>query len=246
MYVSVMIVLEGPLKALVLDDEKSGRDMVGYFIAENASDLFGEVFFASNIDEATRILERSTVDVVFLDIQLKGEIGFNIAQILPPNTQVVVVSAFPEYALQAIKLEVIDYLLKPISEDDFLKLKQKIEKRIDLTKKSESPGQGNKSSLIIRESGMNVVVPFQDIEYVEAAGAYSKIITQQKEHLISKTLKVLSPSLPSHFVRVHRSYLVPVDQIATYKSNQLCLKNGKQIALSKTGRKVLQASYGIG
>ncbi|NBU04372.1 MAG: LytTR family transcriptional regulator [Bacteroidetes bacterium] len=80
----------------------------------------------------------------------------------------------------------------------------------------------------------------------EAAGAYSKIITQQKEHLISKTLKVLSPSLPSHFVRVHRSYLVPVDQIATYKSNQLCLKNGKQIALSKTGRKVLQASYGIG
>ncbi|NBU04371.1 MAG: response regulator [Bacteroidetes bacterium] len=146
MYVSVMIVLEGPLKALVLDDEKSGRDMVGYFIAENASDLFGEVFFASDIDEATRILERSIVDVVFLDIQLKGEIGFNIAQILPPNTHVVVVSAFPEYALQAIKLEVIDYLLKPISEDDFLKLKQKIEKRIDLTKKSESPGQGNKSS----------------------------------------------------------------------------------------------------
>lgn len=72
--------------------------------------------------------------MVFLDIQLKGEIGFNIAQILPPNTHVVVVSAFPEYALQAIKLEVIDYLLKPISEDDFLTLKQKIEKRIDLTK----------------------------------------------------------------------------------------------------------------
>jgi DNA-binding LytR/AlgR family response regulator len=130
-------------------------------------------------------------------------------------------------------------LLKPISEDDFIKLKQKIEKRVDLTKKTDTVTLGNKSSLIIRESGMNVVVPFQDIEYVEAAGAYSKIITQQKEHLISKTLKVLSPSLPSHFVRVHRSYLVP-------KSNQLCLKNGKQIALSKTGRKVLQASYGIG
>ena len=224
-----MIELKGPLKALVLDDEKSGRDMVGYFIAENAADLFGDVFFASNIDEATKLLAQNAIDVVFLDIQLKGDIGFNITQILPPNTHVVVVSAFPEYAMQAIKLEVIDYLLKPISEDDFIKLKQKIEKRVDLTKKTDTVTLGNKSSLIIRESGMNVVVPFQDIEYVEAAGAYSKIITQQKEHLISKTLKVLSPSLPSHFVRVHRSYLVPVDQIATYKSNQLCLKNGKRI-----------------
>lgn len=241
-----MISLEGPLKALVLDDEKSGRDMVGYFIAENAADLFGEVHFASSIEEAAQLLEKHKVDVVFLDIQLKGEIGFNLQQFLSATTHVVVISAFPEYALQAIKMEVVDYLLKPISEEDFLKLKQKIQKRTQSTPATEQGSATGKSSLVIRESGMNVVVPFNEIEYVEAAGAYSKIITAQKEHLISKTLKVLSPSLPSHFVRVHRSYLVPVDQIATYKSNHLCLKNGKQIALSKTGRKVLQASYGIG
>ena len=87
---------------------------------QNAADLFGDVFFASNIDEATKLLAQNAIDVVFLDIQLKGDIGFSITQILPPNTHVVVVSAFPEYAMQAIKLEVIDYLLKPISEDDFI------------------------------------------------------------------------------------------------------------------------------
>lgn len=241
-----MNALNGSLSALVLDDEKSGRDMVGYFIRENASDLFEEIHYAANISEANKLIEQFTPDVVFLDIQLKGELGFNLSSKLNAQTQVVVVSAYPEYAIQAIKMEVVDYLLKPISESDFLQLKQKIQKRVQLTHPAKSLSDSGKKSLVIRESGMNVVVPFQDIEYVEAAGAYSKIITGQKEHLISKTLKVLSPSLPNHFVRVHRSYLVPVDKIATYKSSHLCLKNGKKIALSKTGKKVLQSSYGIG
>lgn len=241
-----MIRLEGPLKALVLDDEKSGRDMVGYFLKEYAGDLFGDVKFATNIEEATQIFDQETIDVLFLDIQLKGEIGLNITSVLPENIQIIVISAFPEYALQAIKIEVVDYLLKPISEEDFQLLLPKIRQRGIKTGQILTDITSTKTSLVVRESGLNVVVPFGDIQYVEAAGAYSKIITGQKEHLISKTLKVLSPSLPVHFVRVHRSYLVPVDQIATYKSNHLCLKNGKQIALSKTGRKLLQSSYGIG
>jgi two-component system, LytTR family, response regulator len=241
-----MIRLEGPLKALVLDDEKSGRDMVGYFLKEYGGDLFGDVQFAANIAEATKIFDTQTIDVLFLDIQLKGEIGLNISAQLPPNIQIIVISAFPEYALQAIKIEVVDYLLKPISEEDFQLLLPKIKQRGIKNGQIPTDITSTKTSLVVRESGLNVVVPFGDIQYVEAAGAYSKIITAQKEHLISKTLKVLSPSLPVHFVRVHRSYLVPVDQIATYKSNHLCLKNGKQIALSKTGRKQLQSSYGIG
>jgi DNA-binding LytR/AlgR family response regulator len=241
-----MIRLEGPLKALVLDDEKSGRDMVGYFLKENAGDLFGDVKFAANIEEAIQIFDQETIDVLFLDIQLKGEIGLSITSVLPENIQIIVISAFPEYALQAIKIEVVDYLLKPISEEDFQLLLPKIRQRGIKTGQILTDITSTKTSLVVRESGLNVVVPFGDIQYVEAAGAYSKIITGQKEHLISKTLKVLSPSLPVHFVRVHRSYLVPVDQIATYKSNHLCLKNGKQIALSKTGRKLLQSSYGIG
>jgi DNA-binding LytR/AlgR family response regulator len=241
-----MNALNGSLCALVLDDEKSGRDMVGYFIRENASELFGQIYYATDIAEANQIIEEHLPDVVFLDIQLKGELGFSLSSKLSTSSQIVVISAYPEYALQAIKMEVVDYLLKPIGESDFLQLKQKIQKRIQQFHLSTGTTDNGKSSLVIRESGMNVVVPFQDIEYVEAAGAYSKIITGQKEHLISKTLKVLSPSLPNHFVRVHRSFLVPVNQIATFKSSQLCLKNGKQIALSKTGKKVLQSSYGIG
>ena len=241
-----MIRLEGPLKALVLDDEKSGRDMVGYFLKEYGGNLFGDVQFAANIAEATKIFDTQTIDVLFLDIQLKGEIGLNISAQLPPNIQIIVISAFPEYALQAIKIEVVDYLLKPISEEDFQLLLPKIKQRGIKNGQIPTDITSTKTSLVVRESGLNVVVPFGDIQYVEAAGAYSKIVTAQKEHLISKTLKVLSPSLPVHFVRVHRSYLVPVDQIATYKSNHLCLKNGKQIALSKTGRKQLQSSYGIG
>ena len=201
-----MNALHGNLTALVLDDEKSGRDMVGYFIREQAADLFGQIHFASSLEEASLLIDKFTPQVVFLDIQLKGELGFSLASKLPPNTHIVIVSAYPEYALQAIKMEVVDYLLKPISESDFQELKYKIQKRLGPLVPQENTLL-NKTSLVIRESGTNVVVPFQDIEYVEAAGAYSKIITAQKEHLISRTLKLLSTFLANLLITIASFFL---------------------------------------
>lgn len=230
--------LTGKYCALLLDDEKSGRDMVSYFIHEYASDIFGKVITTASLKEARNLIQVNDVHVVFLDIELKGENGLQLRDFITENTLTVVVSAYPQYAMQAIKIEVVDYLLKPISEQDFKAILAKLERRLSPASETAKP------TLIVRESGASIVVPFQDILYIEAAGAYSKIVTPNKEHLVSKTLKVLSPSLPSYFVRVHRSYLVPQEQITSYKSNYLCLKSGQQIALSKTGRKLLQSYYG--
>lgn len=230
--------LTGKYCALLLDDEKSGRDMVSYYIHEYASHIFGKVITASSLKEARNLVQVNDVHVVFLDIELKGEIGLQLRDYITESTLTVVVSAYPQYAMQAIKIEVVDYLLKPISEVDFTAILAKLERRLSPVSETAKP------TLIVRESGASIVVPFEDILYIEAAGAYSKIVTSIKEHLVSKTLKVLSPSLPSYFVRVHRSYLVPQEQITSYKSNYLCLRSGQQIALSKTGRKLLQSYYG--
>lgn len=230
--------LTGKYCALLLDDEKSGRDMVSYYIHEHAHDIFGEIITAASLKEARNLIQTHDVHVVFLDIELKGENGLQLRDFITENTLTVVVSAYPQYAMQAIKIEVVDYLIKPISENDFTAILAKLVRRLNTSSETAKP------TLIVRESGASIVVPFQDILYIEAAGAYSKIVTPTKEHLVSKTLKVLSPSLPNYFVRVHRSYLVPQEQITSYKSNYLCLRSGQQIALSKTGRKLLQSYYG--
>ena len=212
--------------------------MVSYYIYEYASHLFGKIITASSLKEARSLVQENDVHVVFLDIELKGEIGLHLRDYISENTLTVVVSAHPQYSMQAIKIEVVDYLLKPIAEADFSSTLAKLERRLSPLSEPAKP------TLIVRESGASIVVPFEDILYIEAAGAYSKIVTTAKEHLVSKTLKVLSPSLPSYFVRVHRSFLVPQEQITSFKSNYLCLKSGQQIALSKTGRKLLQSYYG--
>jgi len=211
--------------------------MVSYYIHEYASHVFGKVILASTLKEVTDLVQDNDVHVVFLDIELKGEIGLKLGDYITKSTLIVVVSAYPQYTMQAIKIEVVDYLLKPISKVDFTTTLAKLERRLSPLLESAKP------KLIVRESGASIVVPVEDILYIEAAGAYSKIVTPSKVHLVSKTLKVLSPSLPSYFVRVHRSYLVPQGQITSYKSTYLCLKSGQKIALSKTGRKLLQYYY---
>lgn len=230
--------LTGKYCALLLDDEKSGRDMVSYYIHEYASHVFGKVILASTLKEARDLVQVNDVNVVFLDIELKGEIGLQLGDYITKSPLIVVVSAYPQYTMQAIKIEVVDYLLKPISKVDFTTTLAKLKRRLSPLLESAKP------KLIVRESGASILVPVEDILYIEAAGAYSKIVTPSKVHLVSKTLKVLSPSLPSYFFRVHRSYLVPQGQITSYKSTYLCLRSGQQIALSKTGRKLLQSYYG--
>ena len=166
--------LRGKYCALLLDDEKSGRDMVSYYIHEYANHIFRKVITATSLKEARNLIQLNDVHVVFLDIELKGEIGLQLRDFITENTLTVVVSAYPQYAMQAIKIEVVDYLLKPISEQDFRGILVKLERRLSPSSETAKP------TLIVRESGASIVLPFQDILYIEAAGAYSKIVTPNK------------------------------------------------------------------
>jgi DNA-binding LytR/AlgR family response regulator len=239
----------GNFSALVLDDEKSGRDMAEYFLKEYASDLFGYIYLVNSIESAQKVLESNTIDVAFIDIELKGEKGLQLAKYLSPETLIVVISAYPEYALQAIKINVVDYLLKPILAADFELLITKLRNKMVVDDSAEivTPTADSKEiqgSMVVREGGLNIIVPLKDVHFIEAAGAYSKIVTANKNYIVSKTLKALLPLLPDNFTRIHRSYIVPQTTIASFKGNTVWLTNGKQISLSKTGRKQLQQQYG--
>jgi two-component system LytT family response regulator len=231
---------EVKLSALIIDDEIAGRTMIEYYIQEYADDVFERVVSVSSIKEAVSHLKEFTPTVVFTDYELRNENGLMIQKHLEEDTLLVVVSAHTQYALEAIQTSAFDYLLKPLSESEVLRFKSKLKKR--LTKNLLTVELSKfEDTLVIKDSGENIMLPFNDILYLEAAGAYSRIVTESKNFIASKTLKSIEKQLPKSFIRIHRSYIIPLNQLSSYTSNFVCLKNGQQLALSKNGKKLLQS-----
>lgn len=228
------------LSALIIDDEISGRTMIEYYIQEYAGDVFEKVVSVSNIKEAVAQLREFTPTVVFTDYELRNENGLMVQKHLQDETLLVVVSAHSQYALEAIQTDVFDYLLKPLSESEIQRFKAKLKKK--LTKDLLTvPLSKYEDTLVIKDSGENIMLPLNDIVFIEAAGAYSRIVTEAKNFIASKTLKSIEKQLPSSFIRIHRSYIIPLNQLSSYTSSVVCLKNGQQLALSKNGKKLLQS-----
>ena len=225
--------------ALVIDDEMSGRTMIEFYIQEHLADIITRVISVSSLQEAKEAFLSENVFIVFTDIELRNEMGLELAHFIPENVPLVVVSAHSQYALKAIKVDAFDYLLKPLSESEVLKFKSKLKKWLR-DKKLDEVSEEEEERIIIKDSGENIVIPVGDIVYLEACGAYSKIHTEARNFIASKTLKNIEDVLPSSFLRVHRSFIVPLERINSYTINTVCLKDGRNISLSKSGRKLLQ------
>lgn len=229
------------LKILIIDDELSGRTMIEYYIQEFLSSLVDQIHNVTSIDEAKETLLNFTPNLVFTDYELSGEDGLKIAPYLQKECILVVVTAHSQYAINAIRASVFDYILKPIDEVEFIKFKTRLIQHLNI--KIEKPIPENPvESFIIKDNGENVLIPYEDIIFIEASGAYSKVVTLNRNYIATKTLKALEAIIPNTFLRVHRSFLVPKWQITSFSSNYLCLKDGTHISLSKTGRKILQDS----
>jgi two-component system LytT family response regulator len=127
-----------------------------------------------------------------------------------------------------------------LSESEVLRFKSKLKKWLK-DKKIDEVTDDEEERLIIKDSGENIIIPVGDIMYLEACGAYSKIHTEARNFIASKTLKNIEDLLPRSFLRVHRSFIVPLERINSYTINTVCLKDGRNISLSKSGKKLLQA-----
>ena len=225
--------------ALVIDDEMSGRTMIEFYVREHLGDIITRVISVSSLQEAKEVFLLENIFIVFTDIELRNEMGLEFAEFIPENVPLVVVSAHSQYALKAIQVDVFDYLLKPLSESEVQRLKTKLKKWLT-DKKLDEVSDEQEERIIIKDSGENIVIPVNDIVYLEACGAYSKIHTEARNFIASKTLKNIEDLLPNSFLRVHRSFIVPLERISSYTINTVCLKDGRNISLSKSGRKLLQ------
>lgn len=231
-----------PTHILVVDDERPARDKLLRLLNEHWPEA--ELRQAVDGAQALQLLELQRADVIFLDIQMPEMDGLQVASHLrAPVPDIVFVTAFDQYAVQAFDANAIDYLLKPYDEARFLKALEKLKVRRGTAAVStpviEAP-------LMISDRGMVYVLPIADIVWAEAADNYVMIHTVDKHYMLRQTLSGLLDRLGPAFMRCHRRFLVCVDKISHIESlskgdAQLHLKSGATVPCSRQYREELLA-----
>ena len=245
------------LKALIVDDEPKARENLQILLHDFVEGV--EVAaLCENISESIEAVKLHSPDVVFLDIQLQRETGFDLLTRLNDiNFEVIFTTAYTEYAIKAFKFSAIDYLLKPIDIDELKKSVAKVEKRLNhnmtgrLTQLVQNLKQGSNENYKIALPTLDglVFVKISDILYCEASSNYTQIFTTDEKYLVSKTLKEYDDLLSDHnFFRIHNSYLININSIKKYVKGEggyVVLNNDTSLDVSKRKKEAFLNKIGI-
>lgn len=203
------------VRCIIVDDEDLARALLENYV-EKVGDLELVASCASPLD-AFNLLQKEPVDLLFLDIQMPEMNGTELFRSLVEKPFVIFTTAYSEYALQSYDLEALDYLLKPIRFERFLKAIQKAQKRITDQNVNLS------SAAITIKSGYDLhKVRLDDILYIEGMKEYVAFYTSEKRIITLKSLKSLEAELPSsRFMRVHRSYIIQRKYVTALINKQI-------------------------
>jgi two-component system, LytTR family, response regulator LytT len=210
------------INVIAIDDEPLALKLVAGYIERTPSlNLLGKF---ENPLEAMAFVSGSGVDLIFIDIQMPGLTGIEFTRSLLKGPKVIFTTAYEKYAFEGFKLDVVDYLLKPFSYEEFLKAVQKAERSILLEKKIPGKIESNSEFLFIKSDYKIKRINFNDILYIEGLKEYVKIFTQNEPvPVLSLTsLKLLETKLPPEkFMRVHRSFIVNLHKIDTIARSRI-------------------------
>jgi two-component system LytT family response regulator len=236
------------IKAIIIDDSIQARKLLRLMLAEYAPEI-ELITEAENVEEGIIAIETHKPDVVFLDIEMPGKSGIQLAEELVKNgisCDIVFTTAYNGYAINAFRLSAIDYLLKPIDEKQLIEAIEKIKSRKELKSAQDrllaltenlKPTTNNVLCIPI-QSGYEYI-PIKEIEYLEADGSYVQLLLiDGKQKTISKNLKYFEQILEQfpNFVRVHRSSIINMDNMISYSRSgrgTIIMKNGKEIDIAR-------------
>jgi len=204
-----------PLRVLVVDDERPALDELAYLL--DRDERVGEVVTSDSATEGLRILREHDVDAVFLDIQMPGLTGLELAQVLarfrtPPP--IVFVTAHEEHAVDAFELQAVDYVLKPVRADRLAEAVRRVVEGGDRAAPSHD------SQVAVERGGVIRFLNRSDITHVEAQGDYARLHTAEGSHLVRTSLSTLEEEWASAgFVRIHRSLLVSLAHVRELRTD---------------------------
>ena len=222
-------------RCLIVDDEPLARDVIRRYCEKvPVLHLVGEF---SNAIEAFVFLQSHEVDLLFLDIRMPELLGTELVQSLKNPPKVIFTTAFKEYAWDGFELDAVDYLLKPIRFDRFLKAVNKALPGLESHLPPEEPVASERKSgvdaIYLRIDRRQVRIVLDEILYIESAKDYIKIITHDKVHLTRQTISSIEAMLnKNEFVRIHRSFIVPLGKIKSY-THELVEINKKELPIGK-------------
>jgi two-component system, LytTR family, response regulator len=269
-----------PLRVVIVDDEPLGRQRVADLLAATPNVEIAGV--AENGQTAIELIRRLHPDLVFLDVQMPGLSGLDVARRLgddmPPT---IFVTAYDQHALKAFDLAAIDYLVKPFDDERFdqaLKRARRVtdleetrrlhermlellrttvpQRPVDETPHDESAREPARAEvglerIAVESRGKVKFVPVSEIDYIAASGPYAEIVTGSRRYLVREPMQALEDRLdPQRFVRIHRSYIVPLDRIDTLLRGgggdyEVQLKDGTRLRVSRSRREALEQRLGM-
>src|ERR1700730_3742399 len=238
------------LKALIIDDEKVSAELLCLKLKKAAPDIFISGIFISPV-EAMQAIDHEEPDVIFLDIEMPGMDGITFAKTMDAeNTEIIFTTAYGQYAIEAVRLHALDYLLKPIGEQELnfalLRLRAKLveKEKIKATHSLENlflkmqalNTQYNKIAIATMEGIL--FIPVKEIIRVESLNNYSKLyLITGKNIVASKTLKFIEEILaPYRFFRPHKSHLINLEYITKYirgEGGTIIMTDGSAVDVSR-------------
>ncbi len=219
---------------IIIDDEPLARKGLREYIQDvDFLQLVGE--FDSPL-KATDVLSNQKIDLMFLDIHMPKITGLEFLRSLQHPPQVIFTTAYPQYAVDGFDLNVLDYLVKPVSFDRFLKAAMKAKDMIGKMGVAGSPTGAIEDHVFIKADNKLIKIFYNDILFVEALQNYVTIHTTNKKYITYLTFKSMEESLPAdQFIRVHKSYLVSANKIESIEGN--CIRIGQhEIPISRTAK----------
>ena len=216
------------MKCVAIDDEPLALEVISKFCRRIGG---MEVSVFVDPEKGLHFIQETAPELVFLDIEMENVSGLDIARRLPENTCFIFTTAYLDYALDGFELDAVDYLHKPFPFDRFRAAYEKALRRIaGINLKANA-----EEYIVVKQEYNNVRIPLADILYIEAMEGYSKIFRSEDRCVLSRViLKKLQAMLPERdFVRIHRSYVVPLSKVHSYNRQELTLKNGQVLPIGR-------------
>jgi len=219
------------INCLVVDDEPIAREGIMEYIRQ--IDYLNPVEQCKSAMEAAGILQKTKIDLILMDIQMPKLTGIEFVKALAAPPLIIFTTAYSEYALEGFELDVVDYLLKPISFPRFLKAVEKAQNYMHARNTDLSITQ---DFFFIKCNGKIEKIVMADVVYIEAMANYVIIHTKQKKYITYLTFSGIEEQLPTQlFVRIHKSYLVAISAIQTIDGNEV-ITGTMRLPMSKNYR----------
>mgnify|MGYP004702124289 CR=1 FL=1 len=237
----------GKIRTIIVEDEELARNLLRSYIKDREDiDLLCE---CQNGFEGVKAINELKPDLVFLDIQMPKITGFEMLELLDHHPEIIFCTAYDQYALKAFEYNAADYLLKPYSRDRLIAAFEKVKERIEkhaggddvVDKISNYPKEDYIDRIVVKDRHKIHIIPTDQIRYIESMDDYVLIYTIEGRFTKQKTMRYFETVLdPHNFARIHRSYIVRIDQIAQLQQYEkesyvAILHDKSKLKVSKSG-----------